>query len=74
MRGSVPGAKKRSVHVRSHISNRPNFARTVFFRFVASMNSNKAFWCIPCATVIHMRCQELPKAWKMRILKVNQLV
>ena len=32
MRGSVPRAKKRSVHVRSHISNRPNFVPPCCFK------------------------------------------
>ena len=39
MGGSVPQTKKRSIHVRSHISNRPNFFRFAFSKIFAPMNS-----------------------------------
>ena len=38
MGGSVPRAKKSSVHVRSHIRNRPNFVCYVFSEMFAIMN------------------------------------
>jgi len=38
MGGSVPRAQKRSVHVRSHIRNRPKFVRVAFSQISAPMN------------------------------------